>query len=388
MTKIAVIGLGFGDEGKGMVTGSLANHFNNPLVVRYSGGHQAGHTVVHGGVKHVFSNLGSGTLQGVPTYWSDECTVDPVGICNELAALSKELHGEMEDVKLFLNRKAPVTTPYDMEFNRQHEKDMMHGTCGVGFGMTLQREEENVHFLVEDLFNPTILKIKLEIIKRHYGFVILREPGRDLDAVGKFMSAIRHLQSWIDDHIVELVNRIPAAGFSNIIYEGSQGLLLDQGIGFFPHVTRSHVGSRGLVKSGFKVDEIYYVTRAYQTRHGEGPMTNEDHLLKLTNWEEETNQTHEWQGEFRRTVLDLDLLIYALKHDRRFNATVNKSLVITCLDQMTEWKFTRNGELVYANTEEEFVALVATYLGFGNNVYLSRSEKCGIDEWKGGNNDD
>jgi len=90
--SIAVIGLGFGDCGKGMVTSYLCSQTENPVVVRFSGGHQAGHTVYHkNGEGHICSNFGAGVLQGVPTFWSDKCTVDPIGIVNEMDALEQIL---------------------------------------------------------------------------------------------------------------------------------------------------------------------------------------------------------------------------------------------------------------------------------------------------------
>ncbi len=88
MKNYAVIGLGFGDEGKGMFTDILCSRLYQPIVVRFSGGQQAGHTVYKDRkVSHVFSNFGSGSFRKVPTFWSRFCTMDPVGILNELSIL-------------------------------------------------------------------------------------------------------------------------------------------------------------------------------------------------------------------------------------------------------------------------------------------------------------
>ncbi len=117
--RSAVIGLGFGDEGKGMVTSSLATYYNNPMIVRYSGGHQAGHTVEFAGIKHTFVNFGSGTLFGCPTYWSKHCTFEPVGFLNELAVLVEKLEEKFEDIKVYVHNDCPVTTPYDILHNQK-----------------------------------------------------------------------------------------------------------------------------------------------------------------------------------------------------------------------------------------------------------------------------
>ena len=124
----AVIGLGFGDEGKGFTTDYLCSQHPNSLVVRFNGGHQAGHTVVYNGLRHVFSNFGSGTLRGCPTYWSEHCTVDPIGVLNELIVL----RDNGVTPKLYIDAECPITTPFDIHNNRKVEDSNSHGSCGVG----------------------------------------------------------------------------------------------------------------------------------------------------------------------------------------------------------------------------------------------------------------
>jgi adenylosuccinate synthase len=385
--RYAVIGLGFGDEGKGMVTSALAAYFNNPLIIRYSGGHQAGHTVDFKGVKHTFANFGSGTLQGCPTYWSRYCTVEPVGLLTELSILVDKLDKNFDGVRIYIHNECPVTTPYDIYHNQKMEVEQMYGTCGVGFGDTLEREEDHFHLQFSDLFNPTVLKIKLEQIRKYYGlFNILK----DVD-MKPFMNAVDVL----NDHklfpsdVIVRVNSNEIPSHPNNIYEGSQGLLLDQDIGFFPNVTRSNVGRKRLDDFIYHYDEVYYVTRAYQTRHGYGPMTNEQYNLELINTEGEANVENKYQGEFRKTILDLDLLNYALEHDqRRVRNVQTKNLVITCLDQMVDWRFTQSGNVFQMKTEEEFVQNVISGLNFDGKVYLSRSAKSELIEWEGGKSHD
>ena len=116
MNNKVVIGAGFGDEGKGLFTDYLCRNCENPLIIRFSGGQQAGHTVVADGLHHVFSNFGSGTLQGAPSYFSRFCTIDPVGIMNELDILMDKVMSP----KLFIDVRCPVTTPYDIRRNQHH----------------------------------------------------------------------------------------------------------------------------------------------------------------------------------------------------------------------------------------------------------------------------
>ena len=161
----AVIDLGFGDSGKGITTDYLCSITQNPLVIRFSGGQQAGHTVSNKFGKHTFSNFGSGTLRGVPTFWSNHCTMDPVGIMNECHTLLKENN---IIPKMFISPGCPVTTPYDKLFNRSILSYMDHGTCGVGVGQTWDREENHYHLRYGDLFSNRILNIKLDMIREYY----------------------------------------------------------------------------------------------------------------------------------------------------------------------------------------------------------------------------
>jgi len=380
----AVIGLGFGDEGKGMVVSYLSSYYNNPMVVRYSGGHQAGHTVHFEDMKHTFANFGSGTLQGCPTYWSKYCTVDPVGLLNELAVLIDKMGMEFDGIRLYIHNECPVTTPYDMNYNRSREKDMMHGTCGVGFGATIEREENNFHLQFSDLFNPTVLEIKLNMIRKYYNMFL---EDTMLGEHTLFMEAVDVLndRTKFPNEVVVPVNSNQLPAHPNTIYESSQGLLLDQDIGFFPHVTHSNVGRKRLDDFIFHYDEVWYVTRAYQTRHGEGPMTNEEIPCTFVNLEDETNVLNDHQGHFRRTILDLDLLNYALEHDRRKARSVqNEYLVITCLDQMVDWQFTHEGKVFKTDNETTFISAIVSNLNFEGMVYLSRSADNKLEQWRGG----
>lgn len=358
MSNKAVIGLGFGDEGKGLVTNYLCLHSYMPLVIRYSGGQQAGHTVFKDQNSHVFSNFGSGSLNNIPTYWSKFCTIDPIGIINELSILKEKGFTP----KLYIDEQCPVTTPYDICYNRT--ADVKNGTCGVGVGTTIQREENHYSLTYIDLFNPWILKTKLELIIKYYKY-----KDKDI-SLEQFLKSVDIL---ISSNNIKISNGIPS-GFKTHIYEGSQGLLLDQNYGFFPHVTRSNTGSKNILQL-YNNEEIEYnlVTRAYQTRHGNGPMSNEDkpHNIQLN--PNETNITNTYQGEFRISLLDLDLLLYGINKDENIRKSQNCKLFITCLDQIqNEYRFTYSEKIVYCKDEKEFINKIKYFLQI-NEVYLSHS---------------
>lgn len=351
----AVIGLAFGDEGKGLVTNYLCLQNPGATVVRYSGGQQAGHTVVMDGKRHVFSNFGSGTLRGNPTYWSKYCTLDPIGIYNELQILL----GLGITPILYIDAKCPVTTPIDKIINSSNLAD---GTCGVGVGNTLQREEKFYSLLFEDLFYPSVVDMKLDLFSRNLHNFVKSELEPFLYCVNYITKSPR----------IKLVYGIPNST-EGYIFEGSQGLLLDQHYGFFPHVTRSNTGTTNIIDMGFSPD-TWCVTRAYQTRHGNGPMTNRQypHNFKLN--PNETNIHNKYQGEFKISILDLDLLKYGLSKDPILN-TRRDNLVITCLDQVQDdFTFTEKGIKYNFGTEEDFILAVMSHLGF-EEVYLSHSDK-------------
>lgn len=308
----AVIGLGFGDEGKGQIVNYLCKNFRIDLVVRFNGGHQAGHTVINNGVRHVFSNFGSGTLQGIDAYWSEFCTIDPIGIQNEYKILQQK---GFEPV-LYINSKCPVTTPYDKSQNQIY--NMGYGTVGVGFGDTINREEHYYSLLFEDLFYDSVMREKIRLIEQFY---------RNQFDLKHFYNAIDFVKA-----NCYKIDSLPKA--NNYLLEGAQGLLLDQHYGFFPHVTRSNTGSANIQKLfPDKEVEFYLVTRAYQTRHGNGFMTNEkiSHHIKLKN--SETNVYNKYQGEFRYSLLDLDLIKYAIEKDKFINSSRRK-VVVTCINDI------------------------------------------------------
>lgn len=327
-----VLGLGYGDEGKGAHVNYLCGQANKPLVIRFNGGHQVGHTVVYDGKRHPFSNFGSGTLRGTPTYWSEFCTVSPVGVQKE----GRVLRALGVNPTVYYNGNAMVTTPFDVLMNYKLEDLNFHGSVGVGFGQTIQRNEDHYHLYVRDLLFPKIRDAKLKLIQeKYYGYASpLNIKAQKL--VDDFVAACDEL---VERY--EVVNGLSGLQDYDFIMEGGQGIMLDTDYGFFPHVTRSSCTARNAVTilNSLGIDNYnlhtFYMTRAYQTRHGNGPMTNEDldngFIIDNPN---ETNTSDGMQGKFRKTVLDLDLLRYALDCDKQENPNSKRTLVMTCLDQV------------------------------------------------------
>ncbi|KFF04769.1 adenylosuccinate synthetase [Flavobacterium reichenbachii] len=318
-----VIGLGFGDEGKGTTTDFLSQQNPDAVVIRFSGGQQAAHTVMIGDKKHVHSSFASGALRGLPSYFTEHCTIHPTFLFNERTEL-KEQNGNVE---LHLHPLAKITTPFDVWQNRKNVKNLEHGTCGKGVGATMKRHESPYKLFAIDLIAPRQMLIeKLKGIAYFYGFLDGTQIQQELD---DFLHAIDKIEWKISDYSY-------LKSFETLIFEGSQGILLDMDHGVFPNVTYANTTSKNAfeVCKFLNIEEIemFYVTRNYATRHGNGWMSNENEIA-LKNNEEETCVFNEYQKELRFGDLDYDLLNYALQLDAAYITSNKKNLVVTCLDQ-------------------------------------------------------
>jgi adenylosuccinate synthase len=361
----AVIGLGFGDEGKGLVTDWLCSTLDATpekiLVIRHSGGHQAAHTVKlkTEGITHVFSTFGSGTLRGCPTYWSRYCTVDPISIIREAKKLADLGYPPI----LFLNPESPVTTPYDRFANQQSQDMIDNGTCGHGVGTTWHREENFYRLQVKDLYYPAVFSRKLDAVRAYYG-----HPA--LESHGEFIIACKQLIN--HDSITVQDERIFLESYHHGVFEGSQGLLLDQNFGFFPHVTRANTGIHNIREMlGTKPSEIYMVTRAYLTRHGKGPMVNEHYHDQIPDNLHETNTDNSFQGHLRKGLLETDLLRYAVESDQYLRRTAKKHVVVTCTDVLNnDYRYTASGSEHRSDSLPEFLKQIGSAVK-ADTIYYS-----------------
>ena len=333
-TAKIVIGLGYGDEGKGITTDFLSNK-NNQIVVRFSGGQQAGHTVIKNNIKHIHSSFGSGTLNGIPSYFTEDCTFHPTYIINECKILNS--NGIIP--RLFIHPLAKMTTPFDVIANKTDNKNLSDGTCGMGVGKTMKRCIESPYKLYAiDLLHLPSLYIKLKNIAKYYGIDYEDPSVRNqieyyLECIDLLINS-EYLSFKIEDYNYLIT-------YDNLVFEGSQGILLDMDHGIFPHVTYANTTSKNAIKIcellGITNIETYYVTRCYSTRHGSGPFKEKN--IKLINTKEEINKFDKYQKEFKISEIDYNLLNYSLNIDKIYNYYLNYNLVITCLDQRPEFKF-------------------------------------------------
>jgi len=344
----AVVGAGYGDEGKGLLTDVLASETPDGIVVRSNGGAQAGHSVVTAaGVRHVFHHVGSGALAGAATHLSRHFIAHPMLFLEEWSAL-RALGAEL---RVSSDPRALITTPFDVAINQAVELSRgraRHGSTGVGFGETIERSmQPELALTTQDLYKPD-LKLRLGRIAREWMPMRLNVLGVaelpevlaqvwDEDAI--IARFAEDCDAYLDRVVLLPDRRLGTEG--NVVFEAAQGLMLDQDYGTFPHVTRSHTGIANMLdiaaEAGIEHLEVTYVTRCYVTRHGAGPLPLEQPRLHNIEVSDPTNLPNAWQGALRLAPLDTRSLRAAiswdLQHAAHVSMRVHAQLAITCLDQ-------------------------------------------------------
>ncbi len=357
MTVDIVIGANAGDEGKGSVVDRLARIIPNPTVVRFNGGAQAAHTVQHEGVRTVFHHFGSGTLAGAPTYLGPEFIINPILYNIE----RKELNAGV----LVCHPDCRVSTPYDMMYNQLLEKsrgDNKHGSCGLGINATVDRHEK-IPFTARDLEYPLIVH---EILLKSYKYMMEMCVSGGLtlpENVQMVMKRASINQAFMYDcfQFVQTSHLHWVSSLTgNLIFEGAQGLILDEHHEWFPYVTRSRTGLPNVIAMLTQLPEIpeinvTYVTRAYMTRHGAGPFPTEQVGM---HFEDPTNIPNEWQDTLRFGYLDLDQMLGVIAKDMDHLALLPDvhakfEICVTCMDQVedTGVRFKHDNKLFHMHGE-------------------------------------
>jgi adenylosuccinate synthase len=351
-----IIGAGWGDEGKGLgtdaLTAQLVEQGRQVTVVRSNGGAQAGHGVTMGdGRHHVFHHIGSGSFRGAATHLSRFFVSHPMVFFSELEDLARK---GVRDLQITADPRSPITTPWDMAINQAAEIARggdKHGSCGLGFGETLERQENGPSLTMQDLTSPDLMSRLREIasvwVPARLAALGLTDIPDHLKPVlsdvsgftGRFAKDLHRYRA-----VVSLMSDDALCDRDAVVFEGAQGLQLDMDLGVFPHVTRSHTGAKNMVEiarnAGITDLEIIYMTRAYATRHGAGPFPLDRGTTPLPGTEviDRTNRPNEWQDAIRYAPLDLRELDRIISADLARSAgqgvDIDHGLGVTCLDQL------------------------------------------------------
>lgn len=350
-TAKIVIGANFGDEGKGLMTDYFANEAKKQdkscLVVCHNGGSQRGHTVVSpSGLRHVFHHFGSGNYEGADTYLSSEFIVNPIIFNREFSELKN-----MEAItKCFVDRNCYITTPFDMMINQiveEYRGDGKHGSCGLGIFETIVRSRTDKSYTVYEFSNMHVcdMRIFLDKIATKYLPYRLKQLGIE-NIPAKWEEILSDKDNIIENYIndfllmldnVQIINNDIVDDYNYVIFEGAQGLLLDQNnLSYMPHLTPSNTGIKNPLDiiGNRKVEvEACYVSRTYMTRHGAGRFDTECKKSDINeNIVDLTNIPNPYQDTIRYGVLMLNDLKNRIITDLG-SANVNKSIAITHLNE-------------------------------------------------------
>ncbi|MFD6395955.1 adenylosuccinate synthetase [Nocardia sp. NPDC060249] len=310
---LVVVDLGFGDAGKGATVDWLcspAADLGVSAVVRFNGGAQAAHNVVADGRRHTFAQFGSGTFSGVATLLSRHMLVEPIALAAEseqLAALG--VHDPLG--LLAVDGRALLTTPIHIAANRAREDargTSRHGSCGRGIGETAWYALENDAPTVADCWAPAALRAKLDRLAAHYEDLI-GPSAHGYESIDALVAMYRDFARAVRITGADELARLAHAG--RLVFEGAQGVLLDEWRGLHPHTTWSTVeprNARAMLRDIGATAAVLGVTRTYMTRHGAGPLPTEAPL----GFPEPHNGTGHYQGAFRQGHLDPILLRYAV----------------------------------------------------------------------------
>ncbi|WP_091081644.1 adenylosuccinate synthetase [Micromonospora nigra] len=310
-----MVDLGYGDAGKGTVVDWLCATRPVHTVVRFNGGAQAAHTVVlRDGRHHTFAQFGAGSFHpGVRTHLSRHVVVDPLALAAEADHLAAVGVTDALD-RLTVDGEALLATPYHRAANRARELARgadRHGSCGLGVGETvaygLAHPDEAPR--VADCRSPMLLRRRLTVLRDRLTAELgpLDAPPVEdcLPAFAAFADRVAVVdRSWLA--------RALRAG--PCVFEGAQGVLLDEWHGFHPYTTwstttfanaESLLAEAGQAGSATRLGVLRTVT----TRHGPGPLVTEDGTLPLA---DPHNPTNPWQGRFRFGHFDAVAHAYAL----------------------------------------------------------------------------
>jgi len=279
--SISLLGLQWGDEGKGKVVDLLSKDID--AAVRYQGGHNAGHTLIIDGKEVVFHLLPSSIC-----HKNIKCFLGR-GVVISLDALFSEIDdafefiGDLQD-RLVVSNAACLIQPYHQKIDQLRERSRSGtkiGTTGRGIGPAYEDRVGRRSIRVADLYDPQVLKVKLEEALDIYNFLIKRHDEAQQEDLNELLDKNLKQAERLKPFVGNVIAELKAFQESNktILFEGAQGALLDYSLGTYPFVTSSNSSLGGIASgAGISATSIDYslgISKAYTTRVGEGPFPTE-----------------------------------------------------------------------------------------------------------------
>ena len=282
--NVVVVGTQWGDEGKGKVVDWLTDHAQ--AVVRFQGGHNAGHTLVIKGVKTALQLIPSGIMRdGVACYIGNGVVVDPTHLLGEIERL--EAIGVEVRSRLFISESCPLILPFHVEVDKAREAMRETsgagkiGTTGKGIGPAYEDKVARRALRVQDLKHPERFASKLHELLALHNFALtgyLHAKALEFQPIFDLaMTVAEQLKPMLAD--VGYTLHTASRSGANLLFEGAQGTLLDIDHGTYPYVTSSNcVAGNAAAGAGVGPDLLHYIlgiTKAYTTRVGSGPFPTE-----------------------------------------------------------------------------------------------------------------
>ena len=280
MPAVVLLGAQWGDEGKGKATDLLGEAVD--YVVRYQGGNNAGHTVVIKDQKYALHLLPSGILSpNVIPVIGNGVVIDPAVLLQEIKDLSER---GINTSKLKISTNAHLITPYHRTIDKVSERFLGKakiGTTGRGIGPAYADKINRIGIRIQDLFDPSILKQKIEAALHDKNQILIKVFNRKGITVEEVLSEYLGYADILKPYVADtalLLDQALKAG-KNVLLEGSQGTLLDVDHGTYPFVTSSNPTAGGAsTGSGIgptKITRVIGILKAYTTRVGSGPFPTE-----------------------------------------------------------------------------------------------------------------
>ncbi|WP_397533076.1 adenylosuccinate synthase [Roseateles sp.] len=282
--NVVVVGTQWGDEGKGKVVDWLTPHAQG--VVRFQGGHNAGHTLVIKGVKTALQLIPSGIMRdGVACYIGNGVVLDPTHLLSEIERLEKA--GVEVRSRLYISESCPLILPFHVEVDKAREAlressgSGKIGTTGKGIGPAYEDKVARRALRVQDLKHPERFAKKLRDLLDLHNFALvgyLKSSALEFQPIyDQAMKMAEVLKPMMAD-VGYMLHKAHLAG-QNILFEGAQGTLLDIDHGTYPYVTSSNcVAGNAAAGAGVGPQMLHYmlgITKAYTTRVGSGPFPTE-----------------------------------------------------------------------------------------------------------------
>jgi len=280
MPAVVLLGAQWGDEGKGKATDLLGDRVD--YVVRYQGGNNAGHTVVIKDQKYALHLLPSGILSpNVIPVIGNGVVIDPAVLLEEIKGLNER---GINTSKLKISTNAHLITPYHRTIDKVSERFLGKakiGTTGRGIGPAYADKINRIGIRVQDLFDPSILKQKIEAALHDKNQILIKVFNRKgitvEEVLSEYLCYAEVLKPYVADTALLLGEALKAG--KNVLLEGSQGTLLDVDHGTYPFVTSSNPTAGGAsTGSGIgptKITRVIGILKAYTTRVGSGPFPTE-----------------------------------------------------------------------------------------------------------------